>query len=450
MNRITTFLTKLFFKDTASANIQTVIEKSSKVFVLHFLAVMLTFGGNVLIARSFGDEVYGLYSLVFNWLAILAIFAQIGMDDYHLAVVPAMHLSEDYGSLRKILKLSTAGILISSLIIVSVFYCIIRFIPVPGLHEHAAVFAVALWLIILFALNSNYSSFLRGYGIIVKSQLAEKVFRPLIFLLLIIPVAISHTPDNGIIYKLILVSALSLLISFVYLLYLTRKGLKNKPDSKPASFTQLRFGRNGYFFLLTILYFLTTRLDILSLGLISQVQDVGYYNVALKIAEIVGYPAVIINLVAPTFLARQHFLENKTETFRLIQNGARLTLAGCLILFILILLTGKWLLGLYGWNFRHAFIPLSILGISQLVTAFLGPVAIFFIVSGREKTATICMMINVLITALCCIIFIPMWGISGAAFATLTGNVVFNALVVISFYRYEKVVITPFKIFPRL
>lgn len=440
---------RFFFKDIKSADIPSVFGESFKVFILHFLAVILTFGGNVLIARSFGDEIYGLYSLIFNWLAILAIFAQAGMDDYHLAAVPAMHLSEDYGSIRKIVKLSAAGILISSLIVASVFYCIIRFFPVPGLHEHAAVFAAALWLILLFALNSNYGSFLRAYGTIVKSQLAEKVFRPFIFFLLIVALTFYNAAGNGIIYQLILASALSLILSLGYLLYLTRKGLKNKPDSIPASFAQLRFGRNGYFFLLTILYFLTTRLDILSLGLISQVQDVGYYNVALKIAEIVGYPAIIINLVAPTFLARQHFLENKTETFRLIQNAARLTFAGCIVLFILILLTGKWLLGLYGWNFRHAFIPLSVLSISQLVTAFSGPVAIFFIVSGREKMATVCMVVNVLITALCCIIFIPIWGISGAALATLAGNLVFNFLVIISFYRYEKVVITPFKIFLR-
>ncbi|WP_336514298.1 lipopolysaccharide biosynthesis protein [Pollutibacter soli] len=449
MNRIIAFLTKLFFKDTASANIQTVLDKSSKVFILHFLAVILTFGGNVLIARWFGDEIYGLYSLLFSWLAVLAIFAQIGMDDYHLAVVPAMHLSEDYGSLRKILRISTAGIIIASVIVVVIFYSIINLLPIPGLHENAAVFSVGLWLIILHALNSNYSSFLRGYGTIVQSQLAEKVIRPLVFLLLIVPLANSFGPGSDIIYKLIVISAISLFISFCYLFFLTKKGLGHKPYSNPVSFEQLRFGRNGYFLLLTILYFLTTRLDILSVGLISEVKDVGYYNVAMKIAEIVGYPAIIINLVAPTFLARQHFRENKSETYKLIQNGARLTFAGCVILFILILFAGKWLLGLYGFNFRIAFLPLLILGISQLVTAFSGPAAIFFIVSGREKTATFCMFINVMVTALCCFIMIPAWGIAGAALASLTGTVVFNALIIISFYRFEKVLITPVKIFGR-
>ncbi len=441
-----TRLLRIFLKDTASSSIQIISEKSWKISILHLLALIFIFAGNVLIARFYGTEVYGLYSLIFNWLSILSLFAQIGMDDYHIATIPGLHIREEYGSIKKILRISIVGILIASVIVILAFYLSINLIFIPGLSNHSGVFAVALWLIILFALTSNLGSFLRGYGVIVKSQLAEKIIRPLIFLILLCFVYFGYPAMKGI-NILLLITGISLTFGIAYLAWVIRNCINPHPENPSASIKDLNFGRNKYYLLISALYLLTSRLDILSLGSFANVTEVGYYNVALKMADIVAYPTVIMNIVMPVFLSKHHHLEDRKEILYLIQNGSRATLAGCGLLFIAAIIGGKWMMGLYGQNFQTAFIPMLILCVSHLTTAFFGPVAIFFIVSGREKRATFCMLANVITTGICCYFFIPAWGATGAALASFAGYLVFNLLIVYSFQSFEKAVITPFRIF---
>ncbi len=445
MIKITEFLVRLFFKDTASASIQPVIEKSFRVLFLQFAAVLFVFAGNVLIARFYGETIYGLYSHVFNWISILTIFAQAGMDDYHIAVIPALHLQNDYPAIRKVLKYSVTAISVASVLIVVFFNTIITIFPIAGLTENRMVFFAGLWMIILFALSSNFSSFLRGYGVIVKSQLAEKIIRPLLFLMFLI-VFYTAYPAWRDVYLLFVLTAISLFAGFLFLIVLIKRSVTHENNSQLSSVAEINFRRTRFFLALSVLYLLTSRLDILVLGSLSSVTDVGHYNVALKMSEIISYPIVIMNIVIPTFLSRQHFLENRRELFRLIQNGSRVTLIASVFIFVIALVAGKWLMGLYGDNFEVAFIPMVILCCAHLVTAFAGPVAIYFVVSGREKQATFCMLANVFVTGILCFLLIPLMGIKGAAIASMSGSLVFTLSIVYLFYKREKVLITPFTI----
>jgi O-antigen/teichoic acid export membrane protein len=168
--------------------------------------------------------------------------------------------------------------------------------------------------------------------------------------------------------------------------------------------------------------------------------------VALKFGDIIAYPVVIINLVIPTFLSKHHHLQDKTEVFELIRNGARGMFFGCIIALIAAVAAGPSLLLLYGENFITAYQPLMILGIAQLITAFTGPICAYFLVSGGERVATICMLTNVIVTIAGCYFLIPLYGINGAAFANLLGCIAFNLLLAVFFYRREGVWITPFSV----
>ena len=443
MNKIINFFIHLFFKDTGSVNIQSLVGKSFRIFSIQLISVTLIFAGNVLVARWAGEENYGLYSHIFNWFALLSIIAVAGMDDYHIAVLPGLKIQKNFAAIRRILQWSVISIAIASALVIAFFTFIVSNIDIRGLYENQLIFKYSISLILLFALSNNFTSFLRGMDVIVHSQVSEKLLRPLVFLAAL---AIFFFKDQSAlgIYQLISAMAFAVLVGLFYQAWLIQKELKISTPVTPTHATpDLSFRRNKYFLAMSILYVLTARIDILTLGSMADTTEVGYYNVALKMADIIAYPVVIINLILPTLLSKHYHLNDKREILELIRNGSRGMFFGCLIIFVLAILAGPWLLALYGKNFNVAFLPLMFLGAAQLVTAFTGPVCAYFLVSGSERIATLCMLANVIVTALCCFILIPTLGIKGAAIANLCGSIVFNLALTLFFYSKEGVWITP-------
>jgi O-antigen/teichoic acid export membrane protein len=446
MNKTINSFIHLFFKDTGSVNIQSIVKKSFSIFSIQLISVVFIFIGNVLVARWFGEENYGLYSHIFNWFSLLSIIAIAGMDDYHIAVLPGLKLKNDFGSIRKILKWSLISIAVASAIVMVVFSLVVSNFKIKGLYDNQFIFRYSISLILLFAISSNLTSFLRGLDVIVKSQLAEKILRPLIFIG-VLAVFFFTGKSSQSIFQLIAAMGVAVFIGLIFQAFLIKKSLgsvSNAPAVKTAP--DFSFSRNKYFLAMSILYVLTARIDILSLGSMVSLKEVGYYNVALKFADIIAYPVVIINLVIPTFLSKHHHLQDKSEIFKLIRNGARGMFFGCIIALTVAVAAGPALLTLYGENFITAYQPLIILGIAQLITAFAGPVCAYFLVSGGERIATICMLSNVLVTITGCYFLIPHFGINGAAVANLLGFITFNLLLAVFFYRREGAWITPFSV----
>lgn len=447
MKKITDHLLKLFFKDSASTNTSLIVGKTMKIFILQLTAVLLVFAGNVLIARWFGDETYGLYSHLFNWFSLLTVLAMSGMDDYHVAVIPPLKEKQSSGTMRKVFWWSVKITVSAAVLISLLFIGLPAAFSIKGLTEYADEFKTGIYLVLLLTVMGNLMAWLRGMDQVIPGQIGDKLIRPAVFLLIIIFIGISGLMDKNI-YSLLTASALSILVVILVLAIVVYRFIPGKnADRTAAEKHDSSLKKNVYFLSISILYLLTARLDILTIGSLSGIKDVGYYNVALKIADLVMYPVVIVNLILPPMLSRYHYLNDKKEIFRLIRNGALVMFGGCLLLLSGILITGQWLIGLYGDNFQQAFVPLLILCISHLLTAFTGPVNAYFLVSGREKPATLCMLMNVLVTALLCFLLIPRMGIIGAALASLAGSLVFNFLIILLFLGREKVIITPFRIF---
>ena len=321
MNRIINFVSQLFFKDTGSVNIEAIVNKSFRILALQIVSVVIIFVGNVMVARWYGDEIYGLYSHLFNWFSLLSIIAVVGMDDYHIATLPALKIQKDYAAIQKVLKWSLISIAVAAAAVMLFFNFIISTFNINGLSENHLVFKYAASLIFLFAIGNNLTSFLRGLDVIVKSQVAEKIIRPVVFVFVLL---VWHYWNQSVltIYQLISAVAISVLAGLFYEGFLIRKELvRSYPAANNVTGHTLNFNKNRYFLAMSILYILTTRVDILVLGSLAPLAEVGYYNVALKVADIIAYPVIISNIVIPTFLSRYHFKNDKKEVFFIIRNN---------------------------------------------------------------------------------------------------------------------------------
>lgn len=409
-----------------------------KLFVIQITGMILLFISNWLIVKNSTEEIYGIYSIIINWLIIIGTITQLGMEDYHIANLPVLKIKNENNTINKIFSWSSRLISLSSLAIMLVLYIIINYLPVNIFHKYKDYFNLGIIIIIFQTLLTNFVSFLRGLNHIVYSQLADKILRPLLFLIFLL-ISLKNISFNILIIAQVFSLATTLLVIFL----LCRRYLKKNTSDLYVGFDK-SLKSNFYFLTITLFQLLVTRLDILVLSFLVLPPQIGYYNIAMKFADFSAYPLYIINLVIPTYLAQHNYKNDRLHLYKFMRHALFASFTGVACLLMILFIFGKLFLGIFGENFESAFPVLIILGCSQLISTIKSPVNGLFIVSGREKLSMWCLFLNVIVTAALCFILIPFYGITGAALAILLGNIFHTMLLLSLFYRKEKIIITPF------
>lgn len=178
--------------------------------------------------------------------------------------------------------------------------------------------------------------------------------------------------------------------------------------------------------------------DTLMLGFMRPEEEVGIYNIALKVASLTGLIIVAVNSIAAPKIS-ELFSQDKIEAYKkFIHQTTGLIFLTSLPIVVLIFLLPEFILKIFGQEFVNGKISLLILTFGKFSGAFCGPVLVILNMSGKEKTARNILAaigaLNILLNGL----FIPRWGIEGAALATMTTTLIWNFLSVFYIYRYFK------------
>lgn len=421
--------------------ISTVISKSLKIFMIQVTGMILLFFANWYIVKNTSEHIYGIYSVVMNWFIIIGAITQLGMDDYHVARLPQFTLNNDNTAINKIFYWSSALVSISSLVMMLIVYLVVNYLPIPSLHKYNEYFNISILIILLQAVLGNIISFLRGLDQVVKSQVADKIIRPVLFVLLLLLLTNNQASFNRIILSQVLAVAATIVLTFFFVRILLKKS--SPAHSSPVD-TSLQ--SNFYYIIITLLQLLVTRLDILLLSIFVLPTQTGHYNIAMKFADMVAYPLFIINLIIPVYLARHHINKDRGDLYTFMQHSSRAAFLGVGALLLLLVLFGIPALGIFGKNFEGAYPVLIILAASHLVSTFKSPVNGLFIVSGKESTAMWCLFFNAVVTTVSCLVLIPIYSLNGAALAILAGNIFHTILLLVLFYKQDKIIITPFTV----
>jgi len=426
------------------------LKRGLPVMLIQVAGLILSFGGNLLLARLYGEQVFGTYSLISSWVALLSALAMFGMDDLHVVKLPSLELQHRkqaiLAQLRWSLKVNVLAISVVSIL----FYFLVHTFKLPGLSPYAYYVNISLLMICALTFYNNFMSCLRALDKVVRGEVTDKIIRPLVFALAIGAFFYAFTrPDlfggkKDLLTAAIVSNALSLFVGAILLLLLIKRKVGGIRDTGGIQKEAFPIAPNLRYMALTLLYLLSIRLDILLLGTMAGAVEVGHYNVAIKFADILSYPVIIANLSLPALFSRQRH-----------DNGGKPAPAGafgiakslffqCLVLGAILLPASTWILGWYGKGFKDAFPVLCIFFLSGLATAATGGIETFFIMEGQESKVIFGRMITIALIALLAFILIPLWGAPGAAIATLTGNLIYCGLLEFFFYREYGIFIHPF------
>jgi O-antigen/teichoic acid export membrane protein len=421
-----------------------VAKNSIILFCIHCLSILLVFFSNYVIIKAAGADSYGAYVYLFNLVYLLVSFCILGVDTLLLKNMPVLFHAGKYSQLKGLLVYAFIIIIITSMIFGGLFNTIVELAGSRNSLATVNGFTFAFLSLFMLSVMGILQVILQGMRKPVWSQAGEKIIRP--FLLILLVVILYYFNSGVSLDKLIWINVVSIGITMMVALGMCRKVITAKLDNIPAAYDLKKWMTASFaFFLAALLYNCNSRVSIFLLGIYQSKHDVGIFNIALRISEVISFALVIVNFVLSPVITRLYANGKREQLQNLVTRSARITALIGLLLVLGVFLFSEQILLLFGMDFLAGRQALIILCLGQLVNIFCGSVGLLLLMTGNQRFSIYSLGGGTIINILLNIILIPRFGMNGAAIASSAGLITWNIMMYFFVRKRLDIRTTPFK-----
>jgi O-antigen/teichoic acid export membrane protein len=411
-----------------------IIRGTVQSFLIQGVSIGLVFGSNLWLVRSSNAQAYGDYVHVFNWVSILAVLVMGGRDDLVLAQLPKYLGAGRHGQLVRLVQKANGFIFLSALVICGVFLILISVFPIHSLSLHRSLFLVAMAAVYFSAGLTLNQMILQALNHVRSSQIVEKIVRPLLLVLFTGLFRLTATALDA--HGLVVMGTVSsgICCLFIFAIVFRRAGkLTISAGEKPVD--EKHTTRTVYFFLISVLYLLSTKVTMLILALFNPESAIGIFNISYRFADLLIFPFFLMHAVLPQLFAR-HDMDEKEYTRSLFRQSNKLMTLMALPLLLFNILAGPFLLRLFGPVFQTGYTAMIYISLAQFLFSVFGPTNTILMTQGRERYSAFCLLVYVILLAVTSWLLIPVSGITGGALAILLSSAGYNILLAVIVYRH--------------
>jgi O-antigen/teichoic acid export membrane protein len=394
--------------------------------------VGLSYLAHVLLSRILGASGYGQYAIALGWALVLVLPARMGFD-YSAIRYGTMYLeSDDRSSLRGFIRVSIGSVTFASLLI-----GIIMVLAASAFASRIAVLtmAAAAALLPALALVGVLAVLMRITGRYFASQFYDQVLRPAGLILLLGLFLLNNASLSA--RAAVLLTSIAAWLSLAALGWHFRTSFARVWTARP-SFIDMR---KWYVLSLpllgvTVAQELLNQLEVILLGALADPRSAGLFSAASRLVSLMTFALAAFGIVGGPLIASAYHRGNFDELQYVTKLTTRLGLIFAVGIALLLVVGGKLLLGLFGPEFREAYVPLLILVAGGVVNAITGIVVYLATLTGRERPALVIFLSALAISLVLNLLLIPRLGIVGAAVASSTALSFWN-LAMLAFVRRE-------------
>lgn len=389
--------------------------KNSKHFFASFLLLalgaLLHFFMHSQISSYFGLEVYGYFSFFMAIIAFLFPISTLGFSASAVNILPTisdLKLRKEFVFLGLKITIVSVATLAISLVLLYVF----------GILEAYFKYLVFFVLFPLIALTRYFQQVFRGLKKSISSLLPEQILLPVVVLS-----AIYFLPSTLISLVVVMTAAWS--IATVYSIVKIRKHVFFANSTKVQ--TRKWIKRSLLMIAGTLASIFLFRADVILVGFFMAPDNVGVYNACLKIAMLFVFPLGALNNIGISILAER--FQQDRQSFVSYFDKLQLTSIGMMLLSCVILFALKDIFfNLFKIDTKYTYI-LYILVVGQVINGISGPVGYAMNIQNKEKTRLIIVTIACLVGVVSNLIFIPRYGLKGAAYTTAIIMIIQNTVM---------------------
>jgi O-antigen/teichoic acid export membrane protein len=392
-----------------------------------------TFLFTLFVAKLFGAEIIGLYSLAMAFVNILLIVCVFGFDVFLVKVIstlPGLNIASAIGFhlYRAVIISSTVSVFIAVIgLLLSETFAEIIFQNSGLRYYFTWSFISLLPISILKILTAT----LRGMSEVLKYSILDSFFIPMFsFGFLLLGIFMIGYDSRIPILAYFLGVITSLIIAVIWV---------RRMVSFPNAISLIQTGDEKYpLFSVSLPMMVTSSMglllvwsDTLMIGALLNESQVGVYSVSAKIANLGGLILASINVVVAPRLAKIYKNGDSQKLIETVQRATLFTIIFTIPSLILIALSSTFLLDIIGSQFHEGRLLILILLTGQLISAIAGPVGYLLNMTGHHLKYNACIVSASIINILLNYTLIIHYGIIGAAVATAISLGLLNILSVI-------------------
>lgn len=404
-------------------------------FIVDGLGQAAVLGVQILLTRTMGKEVYGMYAYAMAWVNVLFLIARLGLDPLLVRHTAAYKANEEWGLLRGLIRRSNLWAFSASLLLAGIAGLVVWLLQDRLDRDLTITFIFGLAVLPLLTAASLCQSTLNGLKHVVLAQLPNRILRQSLLALIILgaiflfgqqitgPLAMAAT-------------FFAVLISFSVGLFWLR-GRLPRGVFKASSLTLDRewFTTAMPMLLAGGAYMLTQKTDTLMLGPLAGLEEVGIYAVASRVAEFTLFGLTAATAIAAPMISEAFAQKRSQELQRVVTLTAQGALAFSIPFTIVIFLFGSQILGLFGEEYSEGYWVLAILVGGQFINAMTGPIGVLMNMTGRQKQLLIIQSSALVVNVILNYFLILGYGAIGAAIATGIVNIGWNVVATVYAYR---------------
>ena len=392
-------------------------------FMIRVASAAIVFLSQVLLARWMGDAEFGTYVYVWTWLMLVGELVHAGMPLTAQKFIPQYAHAGAYDLLRGYLAgsrwitfgVGTVAALVGALI-------------VHALQVHLDSRTIMPFYLICIALPFYACTFMfdglaRSYNWINVALWPAYIVRPLLLVAGVAAARAAGWSVNATTVTAVL-AITTWLSALGQLAILERRLGSVVPAGRKTYDLRLWLGTALPIVLVWGMYTLLTSTDILVLKIFQPAEEVAHYYAAAKTLALISIIQYAVAAAAAHHFTAYHVAGDRNGLAAFAAGTVRWvfwpSLAGCLVM----LLFGKWVLGLFGEGFRDGYPVIVALAVGQMARACVGPAERLLNMLGQQRSCAFAYAAAFAVNVIGCFVLAPRFGGIGVACATAAAFVV--------------------------
>lgn len=383
----------------------------------------LAYLAQVVLARYMGQFEFGIFAYTWAWFLVFSSIASLGFGDSPLRYIALFRHHRDAAHLRGFIRFSVFAILAASAALGAL---LIAWLPYASQWIDAA-YLVPLALMALCVPFAALQGFLEGlgrsYGWMLPALVPVYLLRHgLLLVFMIAAVALGFEASAITAFVCVI---LVLVVSLTYqassiMLRLRRVLEPAKPAYRPREWLRGSFP----FAIFYSSQHLASFADVLVLSFFVGPAEIAIYFAATRIIQVVNLVPYAATVGSAHLFAAAHASGDHHELQRLCRHVAVTTFVVATIAAGAIILSGEWLLGMFGNGFEAGYVPLAILAVGVMARVIVGPAEDILNMSGHSSVSAATYVAVIVLNVALAVVLIGPLGINGVAIASATALVV--------------------------
>jgi len=396
--------------------------------IFKILGMILGYIITLYITKIYGAKEFGILTLSLTIVSIFTLIPKFGMENALIRIIGELNslklISESYITFKQVFVFSSA----LSLIFAFILFYLSDFIATdilnkPNMAHYIKIISIT---VVSTTIITIISATYQGMKKIKKFVFTQMVLSQLIFLLFLLFNNYLITISNNIVIIYVYSNIITMLLS-LYAIYKMFSNFKNKKRKKPVKFSLKNILLIAYPMLLSGSFtMIMSWADTIMLGIFSTETEIGIYNVAQRLAGLASISLLVINtIVAPKFV---EFYSKKDikGLQRIAHQSTKIIFFVSFPILVLYIFLPEFFMGIFGQEFKNGSVVLILIAIAQFVNAACGSVGYILQMTDNQKIFQYIVILSAILNIILNFLLIPIYGMNGAAFATMISIIVWN------------------------